>query len=128
MSTLTPLVPTYYWQEHSFHILCGHCYIVSTRLAEHSNVEEKKLHVFKWGFCTTPCKSIAGWRDQASTGCLCSRCLAAVLPRSLLTVTPSADLHHITKRLILFPADRMALQNSHQEDYQALLNTSSRLL
>lgn len=34
----------------------------------------------------------------------------AALLRSLLTVTPSSDLHHITKRLIVFPADRVASQ------------------
>lgn len=59
---------------------------------------------------------------------VCSQCLAAVLLRSLLTVTPSADLHHITKHFTLFPADRMASQNNHQEDYQSVLNASSGLL
>lgn len=50
-----------------------------------------------------------------------------VLLRSLLTVTPSADLHHITKQLMLFPADHTASHNHHQEDFQAVLNASSRL-
>lgn len=54
--------------------------------------------------------------------------LAASALRALLTVTSSADLHHITKHLMLFHADRMASQNNRQENSQAALNTSSRLL
>lgn len=84
--------------------------------------------MFLNGICTTwPCWRIAGWCDGAPPGTLCPRCLAAVLLRSLLTVTPSTDLHHITKHLILFPADRVASQNNHREDYTPTLNTSSWL-
>lgn len=65
------------------------------------------------GFCTTwPCKSFAGenapwwsssWLSPLPLPCCCRL-------RSLLTVTPSADLHHITEHLMLFPADRGARQ------------------
>lgn len=94
--------------------------LLHTRPAEHPNLKERKKqqHVFKPGFW--PSKSIAGQCDQASPGCCSFQRIvaaAAVMLRSLLTVTPTADLHHITKCLILFPADRVALQSSHQEDW-----------
>ena len=67
------------------------------------------MFIYRGGFAPHDlAKAFAGCRDRAPPGRLGSHCLAAALPRSLLTVTPSAVLHHITKRLMLFPADRMA--------------------
>lgn len=57
-----------------------------------------------------------------------SRLLAAVLLMSLLTVTPSADLHHINKHLIMFPADYSAKQNNRKQPDRAVPNTTSSLV
>lgn len=73
-------------------------------------------------------KSNTGWRDWAPPGWLRSPCLAAVFLRSLLTVTPSADLHHIAEHFELFPADQALSQNNRHGYRQSLLDASSALL
>lgn len=73
-------------------------------------------------------ESNTGWRDWAPPGWLCSPRLAAAFRRSLLTVTPSADLHHIAEHFELFPADQTASQNNRREVWQSLLDASSALL
>lgn len=73
-------------------------------------------------------ESNTGWRDWAPPGWLRSLRLAAAFRRSLLTVTPSADLHHIAEHFELFPADQTASQNNRREDWQSLLDASSALL
>lgn len=73
-------------------------------------------------------ESNTGWRDWAPPGWLRSPRLAAAFRRSLLTVTPSADLHHIAEHFELFPADQTASQNNRREDWQSLLDASSALL
>lgn len=55
-------------------------------------------------YTARPREGSAGCGDPAPPGRLCFQC------RSLLTVTPSADLHHITEHLLSLPADRVALQ------------------
>lgn len=73
-------------------------------------------------------KSNTGWRDWAPPGWLRSQRLAAVFLRSLLTVTPSADLHHIAEHFELFPADQAPSQNNRHGYRQSLLDASSALL
>lgn len=72
-------------------------------------------------------KSNTGWCDWVPPGWLRSLRLAAAFWRSLLTVTPSADLHHIAEHFELFPADQTASQNNRQEDRQSLPEASSAL-